>query len=118
MSGHVVAITLQQFAFDLSAAVARQDGSTAASILDLQDNLAVQRLYAGLPYLAARAQQDTPYISEFKQAFRNSQADASTQTAWSTVASKHILAVIYLSEQSNTPATSVKAFEAQLDLTK
>jgi hypothetical protein len=123
MSYDAGAISVQQYAVDLSASVARQDGGSAAAILSLHDRLAVQRIYRGLPYSTARSISDNPHLQEFRHIFLSSQLDPAGQTAWSTVASKHIAAVVHLAQISDTDdennqALNQAAFEAQLDLAK
>lgn len=123
MSYDVGAIPVQQYGADLSAAVARQDGPSAASILSLHDRLAVQRIYRGLPYSTARSIVDDPHLQEFRHIFVASQLDPAGQTAWSTIASKHIAAVVQLAQISqaidqDNQSHNQAAFEAQLGLAK
>jgi hypothetical protein len=127
MSADAPAIAFQQYAYDLSAAVARQDGSTVAAILNLRDQLAIRRIYEGLPYSTTRAPQDAPHHQELKQIFRSTQLDLAGQAAWSNIASKHLAAVVHLSRAAlqlegitsqDGRECSQRAFEAQHDLVK
>lgn len=125
MSTGLPPIPLQQYAVDLSGAVARQDGGIAAAILNLQDRVAVERIYQGLPYATSRSFTDSPHLQEIKRIFVSSQLDGSGQTAWSLIASKHIAAVVHLAQAPPSADVSAagqqhyqKAFDAQLDLSK
>lgn len=119
-------IPLQQYAVDLSSAVSRQDGGIAAAILNLQDRVAVERIYQGLPYATSRSFNDAPHLQDLKRTFVTSQLDASGLAAWSLIASKHIGAVVHLAQAppTTTEITAAsqqhyqKAFDAQLELSK
>lgn len=123
MSSDVAPITVQQYAVDLSSAVSRQDGGTAAAILSLHDRLAIERIYRGLPYSTARSIGDNPHLQEFRQIFVSSQLDFAGQSAWSSIASKHIASIAHLAQVSSTTEQdnqrhNLAAFEAHLDLAK
>lgn len=125
MSSVLPPIPVQQYAADLSEAVSRQDGGTAAAILNLQDRVAIERIYQGLPYATSRSLSDTPHLQELKRTFISSQLDESGQTAWSLIASKHVSAVVHLAQASPNLQLNASgqqhyqsAFDAQLDLSK
>jgi hypothetical protein len=124
MSTDVPPINFQQYAVDLSAAVSRQDGASAASILSLQDRLAIQRIYQGLPYSTARSPPENPHLQELKRIFATSQLDHAGQSAWSSVASKHIATIVHLAHDSDPHSAQLGdqhqqlAFQSQLDLAK
>lgn len=125
MSTNLPAIPFGQYAVDLSDAISRRDGQTAAAILNLQDQAAAQRIYQGLPYATVRGISDNPHLQEIKQVLTSSQLDVSGISAWSTVASKHIKAIVHFvpagnmtGDQAASQGNYQKAFEAQLELSK
>lgn len=119
--------SLSAHASQLSQAVIQHDGATTARLFSLRNHTHVQGLYSSLPDSAKLPSDNKePFLAEYKRLLSSAEFQYAGTSPWSTMASRHAAAIIYISntelDQDSRNEVSnpswQEAYAAQLELVK